>query len=189
MEALEDYYVEELGSYTTDDIEALPEDKRAELINGYIYMMGTPNRIHQDLVGELHAEIRNHIRSKGGACRSYVSPFAVYLDGKKTKKQWAEPDVFVVCDKDKIHDDGIYGAPDWIIEVISRSTAEKDMTVKLTAYRNHGVKEYWIVNPMSRKTYVYIFSPEYSMTDYTFDDEISPSLYPDLKLKLTDLLP
>ena len=151
--------------------------------------MGTPNRIHQDLVGELYAEIRNHIRTKNGACRAYVAPFAVYLDAKKTKKQWVEPDVFVVCDKDKIHDDGIYGAPDWVIEVISKSTAYKDMIVKLMSYSAYGVREYWIINPMSRQIYAYVLSPEYSMIVYTFDDEVSPSLYPELKMKIADLLP
>ncbi len=95
----------------------------------------------------------------------------------------------MVCDKDKIREDGVYGAPDWIVEIISKSTAEKDMTTKVMLYKNYGVKEYWIINPFSQTVFVYIFSPEFSRETHSFSGEICPFLYPDLKLKWIQMAP
>ena len=69
--------------YTIDDIYALPEGERAELIDGHIYYMATPNRTHQKISMELSARILEYIRSHKGKCEVYAAPFAVYLDDKQ----------------------------------------------------------------------------------------------------------
>ena len=88
----------------------LPEGHRAELINGQFYDMAPPSRIHQKLVSELTQTIGSHIKSKGGRCEVYPAPFAVNLDAED--KNWVEPDVSVICDKNKRTDSGCSGAPD-----------------------------------------------------------------------------
>ena len=134
----------EPGMHTLNELEALPENQRAELIDGEIFLISSPTPEHQELVGELYAEIRDHLRARKADCRAYVAPLTVYLDSKKTKRHSVEPDVFVVCDPDKKHKDGIYGAPDWVIEVLSPSTASKDRLLKAYWYEAFGVKEYCV---------------------------------------------
>ena len=187
MEAFQEYD-EAYGPHTIRDIEALPEGQKAELIDGYIYMMGTPNTVHQRLSGEIHAEIRNYIKGKKGSCRAYTAPCAVYLDEKKTEKHWVEPDIFVVCSADRIHEDGIYGPPDWVIEIVSPSSIATDFIKKVNLYEYYGVKEYWIVNPMKGIVTTFLYSPKLQTSQYTFDDEISPVLFPELILKISELL-
>ena len=97
--------------YSIDDIYALPEGERAELIDGQIYYMAPPSRKHQDIVGELFGTIREYIKSKKGTCRPYISPFAVFLN--ENDKSYVEPDICVICDSRKLHEKGCVGAPDW----------------------------------------------------------------------------
>ena len=127
--------------YTTDDIYALPDGERAELIDGQIYMMGTPSRIHQKLVGQLS----RIIESNHGSCEIYPTPFAVFI--KKDDKNYVEPDISVICDKNKLSDRGCEGAPDFIIEIVSPSSRRMDYYKKCTLYAEAGVREYWIVDP------------------------------------------
>lgn len=100
--------------YTIEAIYALPEGKRAELIDGKIYYMAPPSRKHQDISGELYADIKSYIRSHGGDCKVYAAPFAVYLD--EATNTYVEPDISVICNPDKLDDKGCTGAPDWIID-------------------------------------------------------------------------
>ena len=111
--------------YTTDDIYALPDGERAELIDGQIYMMGTPSRIHQKLVGQLSRIIGNYIESNHGSCEIYPAPFAVFI--KKDDKNYVEPDISVICDKSKLSDRGCEGAPDFIIEIVNTQIFAYDM--------------------------------------------------------------
>ena len=103
--------------YTIDDIYALPDGKRAELIDGQIYMMAPPSRKHHDILSFLHLAIGNHIAKNNGECRVYPAPFAVFLFANDSK--YLEPDISVICDKSKLNDRGCNGAPDWIIEIVS----------------------------------------------------------------------
>ena len=107
--------------YTIKDIYALPEGERAELINGRIYAMAPPNRLHQKLVMELSHIIKSYIEKNNGKCEVYPSPFAVFLN--KDEKTYVEPDISVIRDKDKLNDRGCAGAPDFVIEVVSKSRA------------------------------------------------------------------
>ena len=124
--------------YTTDDIYALPDGERAELIDGQIYMMGTTSRIHQKLVGQLSRIIGNYIESNHGSCEIYPAPFAVFI--KKDDKNYVEPDISVICDKSKLSDRGCEGAPDFIIEIVSPSSRRMDYYKKCTLYAESGVR-------------------------------------------------
>ena len=110
--------------YTIEDIYALPEGTRAELIDGQIYYMAPPTRKHQDIVGALYRKIADYIDSKGGSCKTYVSPFAVFLS--ENDKNYVEPDISVICDPNKLNDKGCTGAPDWIIEIVSPGSRRMD---------------------------------------------------------------
>ncbi len=88
--------------YTIDDIYALPEGERAELIDGKIYYMAPPSRTHQRISGKLYQIIANYIDSKGGKYEIYAAPFAVFLN--KDDINYIEPDISVICDLSKIDD-------------------------------------------------------------------------------------
>lgn len=173
-------------TYTIDDIYALPDGQRAELIDGQMYLMAPPNRIHQKLVNRLSQTITNYIDSKHGNCEVYPAPFAVFLT--EDDRNYVEPDISVICDKDKLNDKGCNGAPDWVIEIISPSTSRMDYGIKLFKYRTAGVREYWIVNPSMRTVNVYDFENDAGTTQYSFDDKISVCIYKDFNICISDLL-
>lgn len=173
-------------SYTIDDIYALPEGRRAELIDGQIYMMTPPRRIHQKLITELVSVIHRYIRGHNGGCEVYPAPFAVFLNADD--KNYVEPDISVICDTDKLDEYGCNGAPDWIIEVISPATGQMDYGIKLFKYRSAGIREYWIVNPSTHTVMVYDFENNTKTTQYTFDDNVPSCIFGDLSISISDLL-
>ena len=130
------------GRYTTDCIDSLQEGKRAELIDGEIFAITVPDRIHQRLNMYLSAAIYDHIQHNSLPCEVYAAPFAVYLTDDK--RNYVEPDISVICDSSKLSDRGCEGAPDWIIEIVSPSSSRTDYLIKLLKYRSAGVRLYWI---------------------------------------------
>ena len=174
------------NTYTTDYIYSLPEGQRAELINGTIYNMAPPNRLHQDIVMNLSAEIRDYIKRNNGSCKVYPAPFAVFLNNDN--QTYVEPDISVICDKSKLDDRGCNGAPDWIIEVVSQSTKRMDYGIKLFKYRTAGVREYWIVNPLNQTVNVYDLLTNELTDQYDFNDNIPVCIYKDLTINFTNLL-
>lgn len=173
-------------SYTIEDIYALPEGRRAELIDGKIYDMAPPSTIHQSIVREFTITIGNYIRSKGGNCKIFSSPFAVFLNADD--RNYVEPDISVICDQNKLTDRGCNGAPDWVIEIVSPGTARIDYGIKLFKYRSAGIREYWIVNPKTRVVDVFDFEHEQVSNQYSFDDDIPVCIYEDLYINITALL-
>lgn len=167
------------NSYTLEDIYALPDGQRAELIDGTMYMMAPPKRIHQKIVVELTSTINSYIKRKGGDCEIYPAPFAVFLNADD--KNYVEPDISVICDKTKLTDDGCNGAPDWVIEVVSPSSRRMDYILKLFKYRSAGVREYWIVDPDKNRVMVYNFESD-SGDEYTFSDTVESGIYDDLQI-------
>ena len=138
--------------YTIEDIYALPDGERAELVDGKIYYMAPPSRTHQKILLSLSRVIADYIDSRNGDCEVNIAPFAVFLN--KDDINYVEPDISVVCDTSKLDEKGCHGAPDWIIEVVSPGNKPMDYFTKLFKYRTAGVREYWIVNPEEKTVQV-----------------------------------
>ncbi len=177
--------LQESKKATLADWEALGEDVRAELIDGYIYYMAPPSRKHQALLGSLYATIKEHL--KGKPCKVYPAPFGVYLRTKGGDTSAVEPDISVVCEKNKLSNRGCEGAPDWIIEILSPNNQAHDYITKLGLYLRHGVKEYWIVNPMNETITVYHLAEELTPSVYTFRDTVQVQTLTNLNIDFTQL--
>jgi len=173
-------------TYTIEDIYALPDGQRAELINGQMYMMAPPNTKHQRLISHLTITIGNYIHSHNGYCEVFPAPFAVFLNNDD--RNYVEPDISVICDNQKIDEKGCNGAPDWVIEVTSPSNPQHDYGIKLFKYRTAGVREYWIVNPQKKTVMVYDFENETNSNQYSFDDDIPVCIYDDLTINIENML-
>lgn len=144
--------------YTYGDYQSWPEDVRYELINGAPYAMApAPTRTHQVLVGELFVQVKTALRGK--PCQAFVAPFDVRLphadEADERIDTVVQPDVLVVCDESKLDERGVRGAPDWVAEVLSPSSAKRDLIVKLAVYERSGVLEYWLLHPTDRLVTVY----------------------------------
>ena len=172
--------------YTIHDVYALPEGKRAELINGQMYLMAPPNRMHQEIVGELFARIREYIRTNHGFCKPYFAPFAVFLNADD--RTYVEPDISVICDGSKLTEKGCSGAPDWVIEIVSPSSRHMDYITKTTLYSEAGVREYWIVDQARSSVTVYSYEKDAAPTIYLFEHTIPCGIFDDLKICIRDLL-
>lgn len=168
--------------YTYDDILALPEGEHAELIDGEMFMMASPTPWHQDAVIWLAGQIFNYIRDKKGKCRVYASNFAVFP--KMDNINYVEPDVTVVCDRDKLDRRGCNGAPEWVIEIVSPSSIKMDYERKKKLYQESGVEEYWIVDLEKEQVKVYRFSENDQGRDYSFEDTVKVGIYNDLEFDL-----
>lgn len=171
--------------YTIDDIYSLPDGTRAELIDGQIYYMAPPSTTHQRILSFLHLEIGNHIRDKDGPCEVFPAPFAVFLFEDDSK--YLEPDISVICDKDKLDERGCHGAPDWIIEIASPSNREMDYYKKLALYQEAGVRDYWIVDPAREIVIVYDLANKTPSTIYCFTDSVEAGIYEDFSIDFSQL--
>ena len=171
-------------TYTIEYIYSLPEGQRAELIDGVIYNMAPPSVQHQRVSNYLSTEINLYIRSKKGSCEVFSAPFAVFLNADD--KTYVEPDISVICDKNKLNERGCNGAPDWIIEIVSPSSKHTDYVLKLLKYRNAGVREYWIVDPIWKSISVYNFE-ESQVEHYTFQDKVKAGIYEDLEIDFSEM--
>ncbi|MDE6663658.1 MAG: Uma2 family endonuclease [Lachnospiraceae bacterium] len=170
--------------YDIEDIYALSDGERAELIDGKIYYMAPPNTKHQRLVGTIFNIISNYIQANNGECEPFIAPFAVFLN--ENNKNYVEPDISVICDKNKLTDKGCNGAPDWIIEVVSPSSRQMDYYKKLFKYRTSGVKEYWVVDPDKQVITVYDFVRD-TMMEYGFKDKVQVGIYEDFAIDFAQI--
>ncbi|HJB28490.1 MAG TPA: Uma2 family endonuclease [Candidatus Blautia faecavium] len=169
---------------TIEDIYALPDGTRAELIDGQLYYMAPPSRRHQKILLSLSRKIADYLDSKGGSCEVDIAPFAVFLSADDVN--YVEPDISVICDKSKLSDKGCNGAPDWIIEIVSPSSRRLDYYTKLFKYRTAGVREYWIVDPDKNRILVYNFESE-DTGDYTFSDIVKAGIYNNFSIDFSQL--
>lgn len=173
-------------TYTLKDIYALPDGERAELIDGHIYSMAPPNRIHQKILMELCFILNNYVKVQQGSCEVYPAPFAVFIG--KDDKNYVEPDISVICDKSKLTDKGCHGAPDFIIEIVSPSSRKMDYTTKNALYSDFGVREYWIVDPVKERTTVYRYEEDAAPMIVPFSVPITVGIYQDLVITIAELL-
>ena len=160
------------GDYTLDDYYALPDDRRVELIDGVIYDMAAPSNEHQLISGELSYQLQDFVKKNKGECRVYTAPFDVQLD--QNERTMVQPDILVVCDREKISSRGVFGAPDMVVEILSQATAKIDATIKLLKYLEAGVREYWIVDSENRKVFIYRKEEDKVLLEMNTFDELVP---------------
>lgn len=165
------------GEYTIEDYYVWPEDERIELIDGVIYAMAAPLMVHQDIVSEIGFVLKSFIKKKKGKCKIYDMPVDVQLDCDN--KTMVQPDILIVCDKDKVTKQCVFGAPDFVVEVLSKSTRKKDMGIKLSKYINAGVREYWIVDPEKESIIVYDIEHDIQVSVYSFESQVPVKIFHD----------
>lgn len=148
--------------YTTKDIMALPDGVRAELIDGVIYYMATPNHTHQALLAELSYAFLHYQKESGKKCETLFAPYAVFIS--RDEYNYLEPDLLILCphgeEDDRSQSDGCHGGPDFVLEIVSPSSKTMDYIRKLDKYTAAGVREYWIVDPQTKRVLVYNFEKE-----------------------------
>lgn len=145
---------------------------KTELIDGKIFMMSPRPRVeHATVCTNIASEFRSYL--KGKTCRAFCDGVDVFLD----ENNRFVPDTMIVCNPDIIKHDGIYGAPDLVVEVLSKTTAKNDRSKKKYTYAKYGVKEYWIVDVWSKSVEVYYNQDSWFVLDniyyYLTDEEIT----------------
>jgi Uma2 family endonuclease len=179
--------------YTYREYREWDDTERWELIDGHAYnMTPAPSRVHQEICGELFRQFANYLTDN--ICRVYSAPFDVRLpqgdEADDDITSVVQPDLSVVCDRTKLDDKGCKGSPDLIIEVISPSTARKDLKEKLPLYEKTGVREYWIVDPAAKTVMVFRQneSTGFGRPDiYSEDERIVVGVFPDLIIDLNSV--
>ncbi len=179
---------------TYAEYQALVEssDQRFELIDGEVYLLASPSYAHQVVVNEIAWRFHNYF--KGKPCQSLTAPLDVRLFGFATKfeedSNVVQPDVVVICDKDKIEGGTYCGVPTLIVEVLSPATRSKDLSAKLQLYMKSGVAEYWIADPEERRVLYYAFTPEREIGKFTVcheGDTVASAVFAGLALPVQDI--
>ena len=170
------YHVNKDGEYTSEDYYRLPDDQRYELIDGKLYVMETPDFNHQTIVEFVYHQLKEHVRTHGGSCLVRMLPQDTKV--AKDEKTIVQPDLFVLCDRSKITRQWIWGAPDFVMEVLSKSTRKKDTTIKFAKYMQSGVREYWVIDPDQERVITYDFTQEpFGMAIYGFGDKVPVAIW------------
>ncbi len=170
---------------TFEQYEALPEDAGAEVFDGQIHYMASPSQEHQTISMELSTILNTYLKNKNGPCRVFHAPFDVKLND--TPLTIVQPDLMIVCNKDKLDGKCCNGAPDFIIEIVSPGTPSDDYIRKLYYYKNADVREYWIVDPRRRTVTVNYFEENILNLQYSFDSTIKGNIYDDLLINFSEI--
>jgi Uma2 family endonuclease len=172
-------------------------EETVELIKGKIMEMSpAPSLKHQRISRNMLLPIGNFLRKN--PCQVFHAPFDVKLyDSKKSKLRDQEvfsvvqPDLCVICNPEKLTEQGCNGAPDWIIEVLSPGNTKKEMHLKFDLYQENGVTEYWLVYPYEQAVYQFVLDQDTEKYQlfamYAGDDVANSTLFPDLHIDLTDV--
>ena len=162
------------------------KDISCELIDGAIKLMSGVTKWHNDLTVGI-AVLSMKVRSKNKECFRFYAPFDVFLSDVDV----VQPDFGIVLDMSKVHDNGIHGAPDFIVEILSPSSIKKDMVDKFKLYEKYGVKEYWIIEPRDLILYRYIHQGngynDGECFNFTTNSKVKLSIL-DIEIDLKDLL-
>ena len=164
------------GEYTVEDYLRLPDDRRYELIDGYLYVMEAPTSGHQMTGGMIYRELINYVLEKGGECTPFISPLDVQLNNDN--KTMVQPDVIVVCDRSKMKGGKCHGAPDLVVEVLSPSSIWKDMSLKYDKYFHAGVREYWLIDLKGKRILVNLMNENEAVCRiYGMEDRVPVSIF------------
>jgi len=182
--------VKEKPHYTYKDYKTWGDDIRCELWYGEPVMMSpAPRRLHQKLLLDLALQIKNFLEGK--PFQVYLAPLDVFLPEADESLDdcdlVVQPDIMVVCDQNKLIDEGIRGAPDFIIEILSPTTAMRDQSDKKLIYESKGVREYWIANPNTLEVFRYVLqNGRYGLAQPALlTDGAEASIFPELKIRVT----
>lgn len=182
---------------------AYKDERPQELIGGRVVQMSPVTSNHAVISGNIHGIFWSFLKEKGGKdCIPFCFGSTVYL----TDQDHFVPDMMVVCDRDKIKSDGVYGAPDLVVEVLSPSTMKNDKSHKKEVYGRCGVREYWLVSPGDKSVEVYLNNgtelifhnvytlyPDWQLEDMSQEERAAVetsfkcSLYDDLDIQLEDV--
>ncbi|MDO9104219.1 MAG: Uma2 family endonuclease [Methylovulum sp.] len=185
------------GTYTYADYLTWQLDERLELIKGKIMLMSpAPNVNHQRISLRLSGIFYNAF--KGKPCQVFAAPFDVRLYNRKKSVladrdiyTVVQPDLCIICDENKLDTQGCLGAPDWIIEILSKGNTKREMQIKYGLYQESGVKEYWLIYPYEQAVYQFVLNDELEKYQlfkmYCGDDIATPSLFPDLEIDLKEV--
>jgi len=184
------------GTYSYADYLTWRLEESVELIKGKIMAMSpAPSRRHQTVAGNLFLSLGSHFKHK--QCNVYLAPFDVKLyDRRKSLRKDREvfsvvqPDLCVICDKEKLTEQGCDGAPDWIIEILSPGNSRKEVRLKYDLYEESGVTEYWLVFPYEQIVQQFVLDEngKYQLHAlYPGNEIVAPYLFPDLQIDLNDV--
>lgn len=175
--------------YTYSDYLKFTFDEMVEIIKGKIFKMSPgPSTFHQSISGNFAGQL--FVKLRGKKCKWFTAPFDVILPVKgkdfMQSDRIVQPDIVVICDQSKIKERGCFGAPDWIIEILSPHTSKKDLQDKFDLYEESGVQEYWIIEPKNQTVEVFVLENEVyqRITTYVQDDIAPCNVLPDLEIDL-----
>lgn len=185
------------ASYTYADYLTWRFDEAVELIRGKVSLMcPAPNVRHQRISWYLGGSLFNYFVNQ--PCQAFAAPFDVRLYNRKKSllanqeiTTVVQPDICVICDPNKLDEQGCNGAPDWVIEIVSKSTAKNDVQAKHQLYAETGVKEYWLVFPYEEIVQQFVLPDDGGayqlLNNFANDDQATPYLFPDLAIDLAAL--
>ena len=174
--------------YTYQDYINWPENERIELIDGQIYAMAAPSKMHQRILGLLFQRFSIYLHR--GKCEVFVAPIDVRIDFSIGEDSVVQPDLIVVCNEEMIDAHGVNGAPEFIIEILSPTNRYNDKFIKYNKYLLSGVPEYWIIDPVAREIAVHLLSENkktYITKTYKKGDVIKVHILDNLHINVTDL--
>ena len=177
------------GLYTYAEYLLWKFEERVELLKGKLFKMSAPSINHQRVSRKLSTKIDNYLEGK--RCEVFSAPFDVVLKNPNGEDNTVlQPDLCVVCDPKKLADGKrCYGAPDWVLEIVSPSNVEKELSKKMHIYEEAGVAEYWVLRPEEKELDIFVLQDNgYIGLKPRFAGEVvSPQKFPDLQINLSEI--
>ena len=177
------------GLYTYAEYLLWKFEERVELLKGKLFKMSAPSINHQRISGRLFVKMYSYLEGK--RCEVFSAPFDVVLKNPNGEDNTVlQPDLCVVCDPEKLADGKrCYGAPDWVLEIVSPSNVEKELSKKMHIYEEAGVAEYWVLRPEEKELDIFVLQDNgYIGLKPRFTGEVvSPQKFPDLQINLSEI--
>ena len=177
------------GLYTYAEYLLWQFEERVELLKGKLFKMSAPSINHQRISGRLFVKMYSYLEGK--RCEIFSAPFDVVLKNTNGEDNTVlQPDLCVVCDPEKLADGKrCYGAPDWVLEIVSPSNVEKELSKKMHIYEEAGVAEYWVLRPEEKELDIFVLQDNgYIGLKPRFAGEVvSPQKFPDLQINLSEI--